>query len=421
MPTSHSEIAPENAGTSVKSQRAYKPKVKTGCLTCRKRKVKCDEAKPSCLKCSSTGRRCDGYNSNFVNAKPSEHVTAVRAATAAHPSTATSAYPTSSHGLRELARQFQFIHKPVVGLKYAYEVEATGILISSKADPSIRYALMSMSALREKYAKYGDYYTIKTHHAHELRPVFESYNAAIGSLTRRLSHGGHDAAGAALQCCQLFFSVEIMQHNYAAAIQHLAQGLRIMRDWRIRTYLNEKGDIMPPENPDLPQVDMFALKVFFAPCPGSRRMAKHSQMNGRPRTSHERTLVAMIEDPDRTEHIRTGRMKLLDIANTTFDFLADTGRSDPAALELGDRKRDLLHQLEVWDSLAKHLRQKDGTVWPVRIDEVAMFLFHQVLRLIVTSCVHSSKNTDLVENETSEVMRTAELLTNIRAEDLKLE
>ncbi|KAH8652131.1 hypothetical protein BX600DRAFT_501477 [Xylariales sp. PMI_506] len=36
-------------------------KVRTGCLTCKIRKVKCDETKPACSRCTSTGRKCDGY------------------------------------------------------------------------------------------------------------------------------------------------------------------------------------------------------------------------------------------------------------------------------------------------------------------------------------------------------------------------
>ncbi|KAL2181552.1 uncharacterized protein P884DRAFT_288751 [Thermothelomyces heterothallicus CBS 202.75] len=36
-------------------------KVPTGCITCKIRKVKCDEAKPFCMRCTETGRRCDGY------------------------------------------------------------------------------------------------------------------------------------------------------------------------------------------------------------------------------------------------------------------------------------------------------------------------------------------------------------------------
>ncbi|KAL2807765.1 hypothetical protein BJX63DRAFT_60948 [Aspergillus granulosus] len=43
--------------------RATKLKVRTGCITCKIRRVKCDEGKPSCSRCVSTGRKCDGYAS----------------------------------------------------------------------------------------------------------------------------------------------------------------------------------------------------------------------------------------------------------------------------------------------------------------------------------------------------------------------
>ncbi|KAH7249214.1 hypothetical protein B0J15DRAFT_561547 [Fusarium solani] len=36
-------------------------KVKTGCKTCKLRRIKCDEGKPSCSKCLSSGRLCAGY------------------------------------------------------------------------------------------------------------------------------------------------------------------------------------------------------------------------------------------------------------------------------------------------------------------------------------------------------------------------
>ncbi|KAI2631541.1 hypothetical protein GGS26DRAFT_98805 [Hypomontagnella submonticulosa] len=41
-------------------------RVTTGCITCKKRRIKCDEAKPSCHRCTSTGRKCDGYASPYV-------------------------------------------------------------------------------------------------------------------------------------------------------------------------------------------------------------------------------------------------------------------------------------------------------------------------------------------------------------------
>lgn len=36
-------------------------RAKTGCFSCRKRRVKCDEAKPDCQRCKSANVHCEGY------------------------------------------------------------------------------------------------------------------------------------------------------------------------------------------------------------------------------------------------------------------------------------------------------------------------------------------------------------------------
>ncbi|CAD6455936.1 34a17c56-34bc-4977-b6df-1579eb10a3c7 [Sclerotinia trifoliorum] len=43
-------------------KKAWRPKSKTGCLTCRTRRVKCGEEKPQCLRYTKTGRKCDAYD-----------------------------------------------------------------------------------------------------------------------------------------------------------------------------------------------------------------------------------------------------------------------------------------------------------------------------------------------------------------------
>ncbi|OAA70554.1 Zn(2)-C6 fungal-type DNA-binding domain protein [Cordyceps fumosorosea ARSEF 2679] len=47
-------------------KKKWAPKSRTGCLTCRARRIKCDEAKPACKKCVSGGRTCQGYEDPFV-------------------------------------------------------------------------------------------------------------------------------------------------------------------------------------------------------------------------------------------------------------------------------------------------------------------------------------------------------------------
>lgn len=44
-----------------KRSRTSTHKVRTGCITCKKRRVKCDEGKPSCRNCTRSHRQCGGY------------------------------------------------------------------------------------------------------------------------------------------------------------------------------------------------------------------------------------------------------------------------------------------------------------------------------------------------------------------------
>ncbi|KAF8848228.1 hypothetical protein BDZ45DRAFT_291059 [Acephala macrosclerotiorum] len=46
--------------------RASGPKVRSSCVTCKARRVKCDESKPDCLRCQKLGRKWDGYLASGV-------------------------------------------------------------------------------------------------------------------------------------------------------------------------------------------------------------------------------------------------------------------------------------------------------------------------------------------------------------------
>ncbi|KAI4862078.1 hypothetical protein F4820DRAFT_36962 [Hypoxylon rubiginosum] len=48
-------------------RRANHAKVRTGCVTCKNRRVKCDEGKPQCLRCEKSGFLCVGYEDASAN------------------------------------------------------------------------------------------------------------------------------------------------------------------------------------------------------------------------------------------------------------------------------------------------------------------------------------------------------------------
>jgi len=83
------------------------------------RRVKCDEAKPSCQRCTSTGRKCDGYN----RVEAAQQANAVVLVSPQYPFT-------SSHGLdlasNEEAEAFHFFK-----CQTAYEVSSGPFLYHS--------------------------------------------------------------------------------------------------------------------------------------------------------------------------------------------------------------------------------------------------------------------------------------------------
>jgi hypothetical protein len=46
-------------------KKEIKRRTKTGCLTCRKRRIKCDEGHPACRNCQKSKRECLGYDPIF--------------------------------------------------------------------------------------------------------------------------------------------------------------------------------------------------------------------------------------------------------------------------------------------------------------------------------------------------------------------
>ncbi|RPA90896.1 hypothetical protein L873DRAFT_1716214, partial [Choiromyces venosus 120613-1] len=55
----NSKAAPSSASAVAKASRK---RTKTGCLTCRKRRIKCGEERPTCANCIKSKRGCEGYN-----------------------------------------------------------------------------------------------------------------------------------------------------------------------------------------------------------------------------------------------------------------------------------------------------------------------------------------------------------------------
>jgi hypothetical protein len=68
------DISPTGNGTVTTSANPkMRKRTKTGCLTCRKRRIKCGEERPTCGNCIKSKRQCEGYNQRVIFKTPIEN------------------------------------------------------------------------------------------------------------------------------------------------------------------------------------------------------------------------------------------------------------------------------------------------------------------------------------------------------------
>ncbi|RYC81753.1 hypothetical protein BFJ63_vAg15344 [Fusarium oxysporum f. sp. narcissi] len=177
-------------------------KVRTGCITCKVRKIKCDETRPCCRRCTNTGRNCDGYAPQGRQPTPAAHLAV------------TCQYLRTKTECRGLQYFCEVAAPRLLGPKSPYFWTHL-VMQLSESEPVVKHSLLAISSLYE------------TQEAQKTPPAMPSlalhhYNSAIQGLKTTQS----DVL--ALLGCILFTCIELLQSNNGTAIRHCAHGIAIM-------------------------------------------------------------------------------------------------------------------------------------------------------------------------------------------------
>ncbi|KAK5134157.1 hypothetical protein LTR08_006932 [Meristemomyces frigidus] len=222
-----------------KRPRASKPKVRTGCLTCKIRRIKCDEIKPCCSRCTSTGRKCDGYSIPPRKGKSNANLADVAVI-------APERCPEVVPGTAEELRALNFFHaRTAPGLSSYFDADFWLRLCfrMSKSEPAIRHAMVAVGTLHERRdlefsPTYGSMaipvqdrmrrMTLVTKRPSEHNNAFAlaQYNKAIAHLTERM-RDPEASTEIALLTCILFVCVEFIRGDVQPAIRHFNAGMNI--------------------------------------------------------------------------------------------------------------------------------------------------------------------------------------------------
>ncbi|KAI1814004.1 hypothetical protein GGS20DRAFT_550509 [Poronia punctata] len=217
-----------------------KRKVKTGCLTCKARHVKCDEGRPACHRCVSTGRKCDGYGIWGGGGNVSNNAGEPLSVAVSGNDTGSLARDISNHFSALSAQQrsyfswFKYRTYAKLPLPYTTPFWHTLVLQASTAEPAILHAVLALGSAHQKVTLTHDEHENAKEPYPALDPqqqfMLHEYSRAIRALQPYFSNQDKRSIHVALVTCALFTFFENLLGRYVAANAHLHCGLRLLAE-----------------------------------------------------------------------------------------------------------------------------------------------------------------------------------------------
>ncbi|KAK3986397.1 hypothetical protein QBC44DRAFT_311387 [Cladorrhinum sp. PSN332] len=246
-------------------RRASTPKVRTGCVTCKTRHVKCDERKPTCFRCEKAGMACAGYVSNLEPrmsrraARSAEQLrSGPRPLLMIRPAVAPNTYAEKDIVYYGLVR-FSFVND-LAGYLHA-DFWSRILLCDSLQDECVQHAILAIGALSQ--AMLLGY----TSQEHRGTPVLNSHhrcaihhqNQAI-SLCLERTRESQDGlpARTLLTLTLLLVAYEFLQGDMETADGLMTSGIRLLQDslTMLRDQAARRGLHVSTNTPILEQDDL---------------------------------------------------------------------------------------------------------------------------------------------------------------------
>lgn len=204
-------------------KRKWSARSKNGCITCRIRHVKCDEAKPSCMRCMLSNRVCDP-----ADAFPPQSLPAMNLSIQAAPA-GIDCSPLASQTFHN------FRHSIVASIARGFDHDfwSGDVLKASHTYPAVWHACLALAATFQNTA------TLKTKQMNNyLKDVLDmfalqQYNLAIRYAMKLLQNQRPSYADkeALLLTTIMFTGLSSLQGNHKQAFVHAKNGVQIFNQW----------------------------------------------------------------------------------------------------------------------------------------------------------------------------------------------
>ncbi|KAH7159487.1 hypothetical protein B0J13DRAFT_465464 [Dactylonectria estremocensis] len=206
-----------------KRPKAKFSRTKSGCRTCRIRRVKCDEMHPVCSQCTNTGRTCDGYGIwDRGVAKPGP------------PPLSNSWQIITSSWARgdklESSCMDWYItraNKKIPGI-FKSHIWNTLIIQASANDPTVWHSVVALASAHKREMLLCNSVPSSALSDESERFTLRQYNTAISHVRRHLALGDDESTKVAAMTCLIFICLEFLRGNYKTGNTHLQHGLSLL-------------------------------------------------------------------------------------------------------------------------------------------------------------------------------------------------
>jgi Fungal specific transcription factor domain/Fungal Zn(2)-Cys(6) binuclear cluster domain len=214
-------------------------KVKTGCVTCKARHVKCGEEKPQCKRCITTGRICDGYSNSKVAVKPAVKRSANELIMIHYTADVPAALKLAMGRTTKEQRSFEYFRTrtaPDLMACFDSELWSSYVLQMAQTEPAVRHSLIAVGCLHEDYESGTIGYGANAQFA------LQQYSTAIRHVLRSFKSYLNQSTDIALVLCALFASFESLQGHYKSALTHIISGMNVLRERQAKAACSTRTD-----------------------------------------------------------------------------------------------------------------------------------------------------------------------------------
>ncbi|KAL7787007.1 hypothetical protein V8C37DRAFT_391501 [Trichoderma ceciliae] len=222
--------------TRTRHTRRSSTRARTGCITCKKRHVKCDETRPACLNCMKWRGYCDSYSDNSASSlqpqprSPPPHSRLIHSKKAPlliiEPSVNTIRF--ANNDQRDYFAEWSNLSVTFLGgfLDQTRLWTATMPQVTLEEN-TLRYGAMAVGALRKAYQVKGSELGLDNTNRHYLNAIVYYCEALRMQSEMRPTREGLRTA---LLSSLLFICFESQRGNVPAALKHITHGFTMLNE-----------------------------------------------------------------------------------------------------------------------------------------------------------------------------------------------